>query len=257
MSGCVELNLWRVKVSVPLAICVRIRTLSLPQLFLPFPIPSLSISQVARATTHKNNDGVIPRPHPLSGAESWCSRLCIAHCRSSRAFICTPNVSTNFPPFRVLLTYLTLHSHRHCEPCQHPLHVQPLEHGALFFFLSQFPQTYSTVLPHHRQCLNRLTNHDTPSATACWSTTPRCGPPCATGKSGSERAATTSHTPVTRTFRGGNWMMHEDDHVDVTSTTAPTGQRCNTHGDDDEHNDGSGDVMRTDGSGSEGGGCSN
>ena len=41
--------------------------------------------------------------------------------------------------------------------------------------------------------------------------------------------------------------MHKDDHVDMTSTTAPTGQQCDMHGDDDECNDGSGDAMQTDG----------
>ena len=48
--------------------------------------------------------------------------------------------------------------------------------------------------------------------------------------------------------------MRKDDHVNMTSTTAPTGQRRDTHDDnnnnnnnDDERNGSGGDTMRMDG----------
>ena len=246
MGSCAELNLWRVKVSVPLAICVWIRTLSLPQLFLPFPVPSLSISQVARATTHKNNDGVVPHPHPLSGAELVLSPLYCSLQVVSRLCL-YPKCKYQFSPLSCLANLLDSSLTQALWAVPAPPSRTAARAWCTFFSLSQFPQTYSTVLPCHRQRLDHLTNHDTPSATAHRSMMPWCGPSCAMGRSGGERAATVSHTPVTRMFWGGNQTMHKDDHVDMTSTTAPTGQQCNMHDDDDECNDGSGDAMQTDG----------
>ena len=119
--------------------CLNSNTLS-PQLF-----PSLPCSFPLDITSHKSHNlqerrrGGPPSTPPFSCRElvlspSRCSPRVI-----SRVALC-PQSKYHFPPlFPVLLTYLSLQSHRHCEPCQHPHHVHALRHGAFFFFSLSIP----------------------------------------------------------------------------------------------------------------------
>ena len=145
-----ELNLWRVKPSVPPAIRVRIRTLTHSRshtltptspLF-PFPFPSLSTSQVARTTT-----GWYPVHITFLVREPMLSRLRITHRGAPCTLFCTPKVSNFFPPFRVLLTQFFTHtgSASHAST-----HVQALQHRCALFFFSfdSFWLTYCTQFRH-------------------------------------------------------------------------------------------------------------
>ena len=137
-----ELNLWRVKVSVPLTIRVRIRTLSFPLSYshsfsptLPhLPSPSLPPFKLQEPPSTRTTMGWSPVHH------LWCESICslafvllTAARRRHRAPF--PGKSP-FSPFPVLLTnsYSSLTQALRATPA--PPHAQALlrRFGTFFFF---------------------------------------------------------------------------------------------------------------------------
>ena len=182
---CAELNLWRVKVSVPLTIRVRIRTLSFPLSHshsssptLPSPsLPPFKSQEPpsARTTT------VVARPPPLVREQmlspsSYSPQLTVAIARPSQ-------VSLSFSPFPVLLTNSCSSLTQALWATPAPPHAQALLHrsGTFFFFFFLDSRWLKVHRPRHHRCLDRPTNHDAVSAAPCRSTTLS---PCATGKAG-------------------------------------------------------------------------
>ena len=223
---CAELNLWRVKVSVPLTIRVRIRTLSFPLSHshsssptLPSPsLPPFKSQEPpsARTTT------VVARPPPLVREQmlspsSYSPQLTVAIARPSQ-------VSLSFSPFPVLLTNSCSSLTQALWATPAPPHAQALLHrsGTFFFF--------SFSIHADLKCIG----HVITAASTAQPTTTRYQPhlvarqryPLAqrVRRAGEQEASTSSRTPVTGR-RGA------DDRADVTSTTAPMRQARRDGGD--------------------------
>ena len=248
--------MWRVKVSVPLAFRVRIRTLSLttslpfPSPFLPFPLDIAS--RVARTTTRKNDDGVVPRPHHLSG----CRELVLSASR------CSPRVvsrlalypqSKYLSPLSCLANLLDSSVTQALRAMPAPPSRTGSQARCVFFFSLSIPADLQYTVHFCHVTTSASTARPTTTRRQPQLVGQRRGPPCATGRSGGERAATASPGDEDGTTRRPDDAR---DRVDVTSTTAPTGQRRDTHNDDDddERDDGGGDTMRMDGDDGGGGG---